>query len=141
MLASLLIESGIVISYAVSGLLLMLVGYGIVDLLTPGKLHVLLWVEHSRNAAILVSSNLLGVAIIVATAIRASADVFSWGLLSTVVYGLIGIGVMAVSFVIVDLLTPGKLGDFVHAETIHPAVWVNASLHLGIAIVMASAVL
>ncbi|GAA4284600.1 DUF350 domain-containing protein [Brevibacterium daeguense] len=141
MFTALLIESGIVLAFAFSGLLLMLVGYGVVDLITPGKLHELLWKEKSRNAAILVASNLLGVSIIVAAAIRASAADLFWGIVSTIVYGLVGIIVMALSFLIVDALTPGRLGDLVHAENIHPAVWVNASTHIGIAIIMASALL
>lgn len=141
MIVPLLIESGVVLAYAVAGLLLMLVGYGVVDLITPGKLHELLWTEKSRNASILVASNLLGVAIIVAVAIRTSAGDLVWGLVSTIVYGVIGIIIMAASFLIVDALTPGRLGEIVHSETIHPAVWVNASAHFGIAIIMASALL
>ena len=141
MITALLIESGVVLAYAFSGLLLMLVGYGVVDLITPGKLHELLWKERSRNASILVASNLLGVSIIVAAAIRASAVDLFWGVVSTIIYGLVGIIVMALSFLIVDALTPGRLGDLVHAEHIHPAVWVNASAHIGIAVIMASALL
>lgn len=141
MFIDLLAESGAVLSYAISGLILMLIGYGVVDLLTPGKLHELLWVEHSKNASILVAASLFGVSIIVATAIRASADDLVWGLISTLVYGLIGIILMALSFLLIDLLTPGKLGDMVHMEKVHPAVWVNASAHLGISLIMASSIL
>lgn len=141
MILALLVECGIVLSYAVAGLLLMVIGYGVVDLLTPGKLHELLWVERSKNGAILVASNLFGVAIIAATAITASADHFVWGLISTFAYGLIGVGIMALSFLVIDALTPGKLGDMVHGETVHPEIWVNVSAHLGIALVMAAALL
>ncbi|MBM6591225.1 DUF350 domain-containing protein [Brevibacterium sp. RIT 803] len=141
MLAELFLEIGIVLSYAVSGLALMLVGYFVVDLLTPGKLHVILWEQKSRNAAVLVASDLAGVAIIVIAAIRASSDDFLFGIISTLVFGLVGIILMALSFLLIDAFTPGKLGDIVNADQLHPEVWVNATAHVGIAGIMAAALL
>ncbi|TSI16878.1 DUF350 domain-containing protein [Brevibacterium aurantiacum] len=141
MLAELFLEIGIVLSYAVSGLALMLIGYFVVDLLTPGKLHVILWEQKSRNAAVLVASDLAGVAIIVIAAIRASSDDFLFGIISTLVFGLVGIILMALSFLLIDAFTPGKLGDIVNADQLHPEVWVNATAHVGIAGIMAAALL
>ncbi len=141
MLISLLIESGIVLSYALSGLVLMLIGYFVVDLLTPGKLHVILWEQRSKNAAVLVASDLLAVAIIVIAAIRASADDLALGIISTLVFGLIGIILMGLSFLLINGLTPGNSGDLVHSDRLHPEVWVNASAHIGIAGIMAAALL
>lgn len=141
MLADLFLEIGIVLSYAVSGLLLMLIGYFVVDLLTPGKLHVILWEKKSKNAAILVASDLLGVAIIVIAAIRASSDDLLLGIISTLVFGIVGIILMALSFLLIDAFTPGKLGDIVRPDEFHPEVWVNASAHVGIAGIMAAAIL
>ena len=141
MLAELFLEIGIVLSYAVSGLALMLIGYFVVDLLTPGKLHVILWEQKSRNAAVLVASDLAGVAIIVIAAIRASSDDFLFGIISTLVFGLVGIILMALSFLLIDAFTPGKLGDIVNSDELHPEVWVNATAHVGIAGIMAAALL
>lgn len=141
MLIALLTETGIVLSYALSGLVLMLIGYFVVDLLTPGKLHIILWQQRSKNAAILVASDLLAVAIIVIAAITASADDFILGIISTVTYGIVGIILMAVSFLIIDLLTPGKLGEIINADEHHPEVWVNAAAHVGIAGIMAASLL
>lgn len=141
MLIQLLIEIGVVLSYAVSGVVLMFVGYFVVDLLTPGKLHIVLWEQKSRNAAVLVASDLIGVAIIVIAAIRASADDLVAGILTTLIFGLIGIALMAASFLLIDALTPGKRGDIVHSDQLHPEVWVNASAHIGIAGIMAAALL
>ncbi|WP_413336299.1 DUF350 domain-containing protein [Brevibacterium sp. GP-SGM9] len=141
MLAELFLEIGIVLSYAVSGLVLMLIGYFVVDLLTPGKLHVLLWQQKSRTAAVLVASDLAGVAIIVIAAIRASSDDLLLGVISTLVFGIVGIILMALSFLLIDAFTPGKLGDIVKPDQFHPEVWVNATAHLGIAGIMAAALL
>ena len=141
MFAELFLEIGIVLSYALSGLALMLIGYFVVDLLTPGKLHVILWQQKSRNAAILVSSDLAGVAIIVIASIRASADDLFLGIISTLLFGLVGIILMALSFLLIDAFTPGKLGDIVKPDQFHPEVWVNATAHVGIAGIMAAALL
>lgn len=137
----LLFETGVVLSYAGSGLLLMVIGYFVVDLLTPGKLHVILWEQKSRNAAVLVASDLGGVAIIVIAAIRASSDDLAAGILSTLVFGILGIILMGVSFVLIGLLTPGRTGDIINSPQMHPEVWVNATAHLGIAGIMAAALL
>lgn len=141
MLMEILIESGIVLTYAVSGLILMLVGYGMIDLLTPGKLHVLLWENRSKNAAVLVASGLAGVSIIVIAAIRASSDDLVLGIITTLSFGIMGIVLMGLSFLLIDALTPGKLGDIVESSELHPEVWVNATAHLGIAGIMAAALL
>lgn len=135
------VEGGIVLAYAVVGVALMLAGYLIVDALTPGKLHQQVWVEKSKNATLLVGSNLLGVSIIVCAAIFASADDFLTGLVSTLVYGLIGLVAMGLSFVLIDALTPGKLRDIVNEADLHPATWVSACAHFGISLIMSAALL
>lgn len=141
MILPLLLEAGVVLSYAVVGLALMLIGYLIFDVLTPGKLHELLWQHRSKNAAILVGSSLFAVAIIVATAIRASADDLLLGLLSTFLYGMLGLILQAGSFFLIDLVTPGRNADMVSEDRIHPAMWVTAVANLGISLIMASAIL
>ncbi|HLU98276.1 MAG TPA: DUF350 domain-containing protein [Thermobifida alba] len=136
----LLIDVLTCLAYGVVGIALMALGYLIVDLLTPGKLHELIWSDRNRNATLIVSSNTLGVAIVVATAIATSAEGLAAGLVSTAVYGLVGLVIMALSFVLIDLLTPGKLGSIVAETELHPAAWVNASAHLAVAAVVATAI-
>lgn len=141
MFLEVLIETGIVLSYAISGLVLMLIGYFVVDLLTPGKLHEIVWEQKSKGAVILVASDLLGVAIVVIAAIVASADNFALGIISTLLYGIVGIVLMGLSFLVIDWLTPGKIGDMIRTGENHPEVWVNATAHVGIAGIMAAALL
>ena len=62
----------------------MALGYLLVDLLTPGKLRDLIWVESNPNAALLLAANQLGIALIVFTAIFTSYENFGEGLASTV---------------------------------------------------------
>ncbi len=140
MLSTIATEVGIAAAYGLVGLALMALGFVLVDVLTIGNLRELIWVQRSRNASILLASNLLGVGIVVTTAIRASADVFIAGLVSAAVYGVLGLVLMAVSFLIIDAATPGRLGEVLTDDTAHPAVWVNGASHLAVAAIVAAAI-
>jgi uncharacterized membrane protein YjfL (UPF0719 family) len=122
------------LAYAAVGTVLIVVGFVVVDLLTPGSLRRLVWAERNRNAVIVLSSGLLGTAAVVVTAILTSDDDFGRGIVSTVGYGLLGLLLMAVSFVVVDLLTPGRLGELLMQAEPHPAARVTASAHLSVAL-------
>ncbi|MDA0567304.1 DUF350 domain-containing protein [Streptomonospora sp. S1-112] len=136
----LLYEAGASLAYGVLGIVLMVLGYLVVDVLTPGKLHQLVWEHRNRNASLLLATNLLGVSIVVATAIYVSTGGLVIGLASAGVYGLIGLALMAASFLLIDLITPGRLGDVLTADETHPAVWVNSAAHVAIAVMVAAAI-
>ncbi|MEY9210732.1 DUF350 domain-containing protein [Thermobifida halotolerans] len=136
----LLIDIIACLAYGVVGIALMALGYLIVDLLTPGKLHELIWEHRNRNATLIVASNILGVAVVVATAIATSAEGLAAGLVTTAVYGIVGLAIMALAFLLIDLLTPGKLGSIVADTELHPAAWVNASAHVAVALIVATAI-
>ncbi|MFW6640067.1 DUF350 domain-containing protein [Nocardiopsis algeriensis] len=129
------------LAYGGVGTLILVVGYLLIDLLTPGKLHKLIWEERNTNAVILVSANTLGAAIVITSAILASESEMGLGagLISTAVYGLIGLGVMALSFLVIDLLIPAKIAHMISNSEPHPATWVSASAHVAIALVLAAA--
>lgn len=128
------------LTYGLVGTALMMIGFVVVDLLTPGRLGELIWTERNRNAAIVLGSGLIAIGAIVTTAIATSFDDFGRGLASTVGYGLLGIALMAVSFVVLDLLTPGKLGAIVVDREPHPAAWVTASSHIAIGAIVCAAI-
>ena len=130
-------ETGIAATYGLVGLVLMAVGFALVDVLTPGNLREQVWVERNRNAAILLATNVLGVGIIVATAIAASENDWAVGIVSTLAYGILGLVLMGLSFVVIDAVTPGKLGALMVAEEPHPAVYVNGASHLAVAAIVA----
>ncbi|PSK64199.1 hypothetical protein B0E53_03839 [Micromonospora sp. MH33] len=130
----------VTLAYGVVGVALMAVGYVLVDVATPGKLHELIWVERNRNAALLLASNLAGVGIIVVAAIAASADDFALGLVGASAYGILGLVIMAASFLLLDMATPGKLGEILVDPEPHPAVWVSAVVHLATGAIIAAAI-
>ena len=128
------------LAYAVVGTALMVLGYVVVDLLTPGRLADLIWRDRNRNAGVVVASGILGTGLVVAVSIIASADELGRGLLTTGLAGLVGIALMGVAFVVVDALTPGELGQTICEPEPHPAAWVTAATHLAIAGIVAAAV-
>jgi hypothetical protein len=141
MLKSLAVDVAVTFAYGGIGVLLMAAGYVLVDVVTPGRLRELIWVQRNRNAAVLLASNLAAVGVIVTIAIIASADDFVAGIVSTVVYGLLGLLLMAAAFALLDLATPGRLGEILVATEPHPAVWVSAVIHLATSAIIGAAIL
>ncbi|MEU7931729.1 DUF350 domain-containing protein [Micromonospora echinofusca] len=130
----------VTLAYGAVGVLLMGIGYVLVDLATPGKLNQLIWTERNRNAALLLASNLAGVGIIVVAAIAASDDDFVLGIVGASAYGILGLVIMAAAFVLLDVATPGKLGEILVDQQPHPAVWVSAVVHLATGAIIAAAI-
>ncbi|WP_432076006.1 DUF350 domain-containing protein [Streptomyces wuyuanensis] len=127
-------------AYGALGVVLLILGIVLVDVLTPGKLGRHIWEERNRNAAVLLSSALLGIGGIVFTSIWTTYDDFGKGLVSTAAFGLLGLVLMAVAFLVVDLVTPGKLGATLVEPEPHPAVWVTASCNLAVAAIVSASI-
>jgi uncharacterized membrane protein YjfL (UPF0719 family) len=141
MIDDILQESGAALAYGAVGIALMALGYLVVEVTTPGRLGHQIWTDRNRGAALVLAAKLLGVGAIVTTAIASSEDALTDGLLSTVVYGLLGIVLMTVAFYALDLLTPGRLGaTVVDPRELHPACWVVAAADLGTAAIVAAAI-
>lgn len=140
MLKTLTTDLLVTLAYGGVGVFLMGLGFVLVDVATPGKLHELIWTDRNRNAALLLASNLLGVGIIVVAAITASDDDFGKGIVGAAAYGVVGLLIMAVAFVLLDVLTPGKLGEILVDPQPHPAVWVSAVIHVATGAIIAAAI-
>lgn len=140
MLQELLLGMSSAVAYGVIGVGMMILGYVLVDLATPGKLSELIWVHRNANAAILLVSGLVGVGIILTTAIAASANDVAAGLIGTLAYGLLGLVLMGLSFLLIDVVTPGKLGDELSTEKLHPGSLVSAGAHVVIGAIIAAAI-
>jgi hypothetical protein len=139
-LEDLLNGAGRSVVFGLIGIGLMAVGFVMVDLLTPGKLRDLIWREKNPNAALLLAANQLGIAVIVFTAIFTSYDSFGQGLASTVIFGIIGIAIMGFGFMVLDWMTPGKLGEVICTPERHPGAVVSAAAHFGAALIVAACI-
>ncbi len=140
MLEDLLNGAGRSVVFGLIGIGLMAVGFVLVDLLTPGKLRDLIWRDRNPNAALLLVANQLGIAAIVFTAIFTSYNSFAEGLASTVIFGLVGIVIMGLAFLVLDWMTPGKLGDVICTPERHGGALVSAASHFGAALIVAACI-
>ena len=131
---------GYAVAYTGVGILLLVVGAIALDLLTPGHLARHIYEERSVNAGIALAAGFLGQgAIAFATIWTNATSGFGTALAYTVVFGLVGIALQVVAFVVLDLLTPGKLGATLMQVDFHPASLVTAAATLAVsAIIVAS---
>jgi uncharacterized membrane protein YjfL (UPF0719 family) len=80
-----------IVSYSIVGTLLLLLGYIVVDVVTPGRLGSIIRTERNPNAAALAASGVFAVALIVVGAIFVSGGDIVQGLTETIVFGVLGI--------------------------------------------------
>lgn len=129
------------VAYTAVGIVLLVVGGLALDLLTPDRLVRHIYEERSVNAAIALASGFLGQGAIAFATIWTNAATSGFGraLGYTVVFGLVGVLLQVLAFVVLDLLTPGKLGAILMQPSFHPASLVTAAATLAVsAIVVAS---
>jgi uncharacterized membrane protein YjfL (UPF0719 family) len=126
--------------YGCVGIVLLALGYRMIDALTPGNLGRQLCEDRNRNAGIIVSAALLSIGIIVTSAIIASDGDLEKGLGQSAGFGLLGIGLLGIAFVVIDLITPGKLGEIVMGERHEPMVYVTGAALLSIGGIVAAAI-
>jgi len=128
-------------AYTGLGLALILLGFEVVDWLTPGKLRKQIWEDNDINATILAASAMIGIGIVVVTSIFVAREDIGQGLIDTAVFGLLGLVLFAVAFVVTDWLTPGKLGELLVETTFHPAVVLSATTNIVIGLVLAVSII
>ncbi|HVF76874.1 MAG TPA: DUF350 domain-containing protein [Solirubrobacteraceae bacterium] len=125
---------GQVLAYSGVGLVVLVAGFFVIDALTPGKLGALV-MDGNPNAAMLAATTLVSLGLILWFAIFFTGAGWS-GLDDALVYGAVGVGAQAVGFVVLDLLTPGKLNVICGHEKLHPASFVSAAVQLSVALVV-----
>jgi uncharacterized membrane protein YjfL (UPF0719 family) len=116
--------------------LMMIVGFVVVDVLTPGNLRT--QVSSSINAALLVAGKLVAVGIIISSAVWGAEDSLSDGLTDALLYGATGIVVSAVAFLLLDLALPVKLRELVAETVFDPASVVAMGSEIAVALVIAA---
>jgi len=107
--------------YFLVGIMVLVAGFVMVDVLTPGKLRRQVFVDRRPNAVVITSAMDLSLALVIIAAIRASADQLGQGLLDTLVYGLVGVALQGLALVILEAVVPGRFRGFIEAEEFHPA--------------------
>lgn len=128
-------------AYALLGVVLLVAGFFVFDTLTPGHLGRRIYEARSINAAIIVSAIFLGLGAIEAVAIFTNGaanfgSAFGW----TVGFGVLGIVLQAVSFLILDAVTPGSLRQIAVDERFHPGAVVAAAAQLAVSLVVCASI-
>ena len=126
--------------YGAVGVALLAAGFLMLDLLTPGKLGALICEERNRSAGIITGAGLLAVGAVVTTSIASADGSLGEGLAETAGYGGVGVVMLGVAFVVIDVITPGKLGDVVHADGEQPIAYVIAAALLAAGAIVAAAI-
>ena len=127
---------GAILLYGVIGLLLMFAGFYAIDWTTPGKLSKLV---HAGlpNAVIVTASGLLAMSFIVVVAIFNSASDLTEGLITSLVYGLLGIIVQVVAVRLLEWATRIDVASTIESEEFAPVSIVVAAAHIGLVLVVA----
>lgn len=138
-IASLGYGIGAIAAYAVIGLILMLAGFYVIDWTTPGKLSQLVR-EGRPNAAVVTASGLFSLAFIVVVAIYYSPAKLSDGLLTSLVFGLVGIVAQVLVMRVFEFAMRMDIGAMLAAEKFTPASIVVAAANVALGLVVAVAV-
>lgn len=127
------------ILYFLVGVAVLVAGFLMVNLLTPGNLRQLVFVERRPNAVAVASAMYAALAIVVISAIVASSNELGQGLVSAAVYGIVGVVLQGIALVALELVVPGRFRDLIADERLHPAAIATAVLLLAVGGVNAAA--
>lgn len=129
---------GSTLAWLGTAIVLMGLGFGVVDVLTPGNLRK--QVSENLNAGLLVGGKLVAVGIIVFSAIWTAPDELDVGLVEAILYSLLGLITSGIMFLVVDLVLPVRLRHLVNEEKFDPATCVAVGAEVGLALVIAAAI-
>ncbi|MBX6383381.1 MAG: DUF350 domain-containing protein [Microbispora sp.] len=130
-----------IVAYAVLGVLLLVTGFYVVDLATPGRLSKIIRTDRNPNATMLAVSSVAGVGLVVAASIWSSGGTLQDGLLATLVFGLVGIAVQTLGMVAFDKVAGISVRELVRETTLRPAAVLLGVTHFFIGLITAVAVI
>ncbi|BBZ04458.1 UPF0719 transmembrane protein [Mycolicibacterium chitae] len=125
--------------YFLVGVGVLVAGFVMVDVLTPGNLRQLVFVERRPNAVAVASGMYVALALVVATAIIASSSDLGQGLVDAAVYGIVGVVLQGVALVVLEVVVPGRFRDLITDERLHPAAIATAVALIAVGAVNAAA--
>jgi uncharacterized membrane protein YjfL (UPF0719 family) len=128
------------ILYFAVGMAVLLVGFFMVDWLTPGKLRQLVFIDRRPNAVVVAGAMYISLTIVIITAIANSYSQLGQGLLGVAVYGLMGVILLGIALLAMHLLIPGNFHEHIDEPTLHPGSFAVALILLAVGGVTAAAV-
>ncbi|MFG1942621.1 DUF350 domain-containing protein [Nonomuraea sp. CA-218870] len=133
--------AGAIASYAAVGVILMIVGFYVIDLATPGRLSEVIRSQRNPNATLLASSAMAAVGLIVAASIWSSGGRLAEGLAGTAVFGLVGIVVQTLAMLLFDRVAGISVRELVKEPELQPGARLLAVTHVAIGLITAVAVI
>ncbi|GAA0964620.1 DUF350 domain-containing protein [Acrocarpospora macrocephala] len=128
-------------AYAILGVLLLVAGFYVIDLATPGRLSKIIREERNPNATALTASAMAAISLIVAASIFSSGGALREGLIATLVFGLIGIAVQTVGMMVFDKIAGISVRALAQEPTLQPATILLSVTHVAIGLITAVAVI
>ena len=126
--------------YFVVGMAVLVVGFYMVDVLTPGKLRQMVFVDRRPNAVVIACAMYIALTIVIITAIANSYSQLGQGLVGVAVYGLMGVILLGIALLTLHLVIPGNFHEHVDEPELHPASFAVALMLLAVGGVTAAAV-
>ncbi|WP_214108855.1 DUF350 domain-containing protein [Acrocarpospora catenulata] len=130
-----------ILAYAILGVLLLVAGFYVIDMATPGRLAKIIREERNPNATALTSSAMAAIALIVAASIFSSGGALREGLIATLVFGLIGIAVQTVGMMVFDKIAGISVRSLTQEPQLQPATVLLSVTHVAIGLITAVAVI
>ncbi len=127
------------ILYFLVGTAVLLIGFLMVDVLTPGNLRQLVFIDRRPNAVVLACANYIALATVIITAIVNSYSQLGQGLVGVAVYGLIGVVLQGIALLTLHFVIPGDFHEHVDEPELHPAAFAVAVMLLAVGGVTAAA--
>jgi uncharacterized membrane protein YjfL (UPF0719 family) len=127
------------ILYFLVGMAVLIIGFVMVDVLTPGKLRQLVFVDRRPNAVMLTCAMYVALAAVIISAIANSYSQLGQGLVGVAVYGLIGVVLQGIALLTLHFVIPGDFHEHVDEPELHPAAFAVAVMLLAVGGVIAAA--
>jgi uncharacterized membrane protein YjfL (UPF0719 family) len=128
------------ILYFLVGMAVLIVGFYMVDVLTPGKLRQLVFVDRRPNAVVVAGAMYIALTTVIISAIANSYSQLGQGLLGVAVYGFMGVILLGLALLTMHLVIPGNFHEHVDEAELHPGSFAVALILLAVGGVTAAAV-
>ncbi|MGO9696494.1 MAG: DUF350 domain-containing protein [Mycobacterium sp.] len=128
------------ILYFLVGMAVLFVGFYMVDVLTPGKLRQMVFIDRRPNAVVVAGAMYISLTTVIISAIINSYSQLGQGLIGVAIYGLMGVILLGIALLTMHLLIPGDFHEHIDDPELHPGSFAVALILLAVGGVTAAAV-
>ena len=128
------------ILYFLVGMAVLFVGFYMVDVLTPGKLRQMVFINRRPNAVVVAGAMYVALTTVIISAIVNSYSQLGQGLVGVAIYGLMGVILLGIALLAMHLLIPGDFHEHIDDPELHPGSFAVALILLAVGGVTAAAV-